>query len=234
MQLSRVCKTSSSPGADFGREERSDVAGRGDPEVSGLPTSCALPRCGRNNKKGICRPVLGPRCCQGLALLEVLVSLLLVGLAAAAWLQAQADAVRQARLSANRALALMLAADMAERLRASPAVAPAMAYSAPFAAQASLASLRCEGTVCDAQGWAAADASQWRQLVRDALPQGSTRVQVDSSSRQARITLAWRDPGALGGAIGGAIGPGSAQPCPAELALGAQDGVLCYTLEVAW
>jgi hypothetical protein len=124
----------------------------------------------------------------------------------------------------------MLAADMAERLRASPAVAPAMAYSAPFAAQASLATLRCEGTGCDAQGWAAADASQWRQLVRDALPQGSTRVQVDASSRQARITLAWRDPGALGGAIG----PGSAQPCPAELALGAQDGVLCYTLEVAW
>jgi hypothetical protein len=109
-----------------------------------------------------------------------------------------------------------------------------MAYSAPFAAQASLASLRCEGTVCDAQGWAAADASQWRQLVRDALPQGSTRVQVDASSRQARITLAWRDPGALGGAVGGAIGPGSAQACPAELALGAQDGVLCYTLEVAW
>jgi hypothetical protein len=77
---------------------------------------------------------------------------------------------------------------------------------------------------------AAADASQWRQLVRDALPQGSTRVQVDASSRQARITLAWRDPGALGGAIFS----GSAQPCPAELALGAQDGVLCYTLEVAW
>lgn len=230
MQLSRVCKTPSSPGAAFGREERSDVAGRGDPQASGLQTSCALPRCARNDKKGICRTVLGPRCCQGLALLEVLVSLLLVGLAAAAWLQAQADAVRQARLSANRALALMLAADMAERLRASPAVAPAMAYSAPFAAQASLATLRCEGTGCDAQGLAAADASQWRQLVRDALPQGSTQVQVDASSRQARITLAWRDPGALGGAIG----PGSAQPCPAELALGAQDGVLCYTLEVAW
>jgi hypothetical protein len=69
-----------------------------------------------------------------------------------------------------------------------------------------------------------------RELVRDALPQGSSRVQVDASSRQARITLAWRDPGALDSALG----RGSAQPCPAELALGAKEAVLCYTLEVAW
>jgi type IV pilus assembly protein PilV len=162
--------------------------------------------------------------------MEVLVSLLLVGLAAAAWLQAQADAVRQTRLSANQTLALMLAVDMAERLRASPAMAPGMGFSAPFAAQASLRTISCEGAGCDAQAWAAADATQWRQLVRDALPQGSTQVQVDAASGQARITLAWRDPAALDSAFGS----GSAQRCPAELALAAQDGVLCYTLEVAW
>jgi type IV pilus assembly protein PilV len=173
---------------------------------------------------------LKPASSRGLALIEVLVSLLLIGLAAAAWLQAQADAVRQTRLSAHQALALVLATDMAERLRASPAVAPAMGFSAPFAAQASLSALGCDAAGCDAQAWAAADASQWRELVRDALPQGSSRVQVDASSRQARITLAWRDPGALDSALG----RGSAQPCPAELALDAKEGVLCYTLEVAW
>lgn len=173
---------------------------------------------------------LRPASSRGLALIEVLVSLLLIGLAAAAWLQAQADAVRQTRLSAHQTLALVLATDMAERLRASPAVAPAMGFSAPFAGQASLGTLRCDGSGCDAQAWAAADALQWRELVRDTLPQGSSRVQVDASSRQARITLAWRDPGALDGALA----RGSAQQCPAELVLGAQDGVLCYTLEVAW
>jgi hypothetical protein len=66
--------------------------------------------------------------------------------------------------------------------------------------------------------------------VRDALPQGSTQVQVDAASGQARITLAWRDPAALDSAFGS----GSGQRCPAEWALAAQDGVLCYTLEVAW
>ena len=167
---------------------------------------------------------------EGFALMEVLVSLLLVGLAAAAWLQAQAAALRQTRLSTHQALAMMLADDMAERLRASPASAPALADAASFAAQAAPSVTSCQTGGCDAQAWARADASQWRALVREALPQGSAWLVLDESTRQARITLAWRDQAAADGDPASRSRSG----CPPELALGAQEAVLCHTLVIAW
>ena len=130
----------------------------------------------------------------GFMLIEVLVSLLLLSLGLSAWLSAQAGAMRQSRINQHLSMAMMLAADLGERLRASPAQAAAtqLALTAPPAASVASCSL---GT-CDAAAWTAVDAAQWRLAVQLALPQGLAQLQPDASGRSGLLTLAWREPGA--------------------------------------
>lgn len=166
----------------------------------------------------------------GFMLMEVLVSLLLVALGVGAWLNSQAGALRQTRLNQHRALATLLAVDMADRLRASANMAASMAFEQSFESQAQLDDRTCTIGVCDAAGWAAADAAQWRRAVRQALPQGSSLVQIDAAGRRASITLAWREPGAQ--ALSQEA-PALFQ-CPSALALPAGEAVRCLSLGVAW
>lgn len=166
----------------------------------------------------------------GFMLIEVLVSLFLVVMGVAAWLNSQAGALRQSRLNQNLSIATVLATDMAERLRASPGAAASMAFEQDFEAQSQLSASYCTVGACDAPAWAAADASQWRLWVRQALPQGSSLVQVDVSGRQATVTVAWREPGAQAPSQ---EAPGMLQ-CPTELALPDGQAVRCLSLGVAW
>jgi type IV pilus modification protein PilV len=166
----------------------------------------------------------------GFMLMEVLVSLFLVALGVGAWLNSQAGALRQTRLNHHRAMAILLATDMADRLRASPQTAASMAFEQGFGAQSPLNLSRCSIGTCDAPAWAAADAAQWRQWVRQALPQGLSLVRVDAAARQATVTVAWHEPGAQ--ALGHEA-PTLFQ-CPAQLALPAGEAVRCLSLGVAW
>ena len=128
----------------------------------------------------------------GFMLIEVLVSLLLLSLGVSAWLSAQAGALRQSRVNQHLNLAMVLAADLADRLRASPGQAQAMASALPAAAAAATCSLGS----CAAADWAAADAAQWRIGLQQALPQGSAQLQIDATGRSGLLTLVWREPGA--------------------------------------
>lgn len=128
---------------------------------------------------------------RGFMLIEVLVSLLLLSLGVSAWLSAQAGALRQSRVNQHLNLAMVLAADLAERLRASPGQAQAMASALPAAAAAT-----CSLGSCAAADWAAADAAQWRIGLQQALPQGSAQLQIDATGRSGLLTLVWREPGA--------------------------------------
>ncbi len=130
---------------------------------------------------------------RGFMLIEVLVALVLTALAMTAWLHSQVTALQQTRLNQHRTLAMLLVGDMAEILRGSPAYAPAMEHTdSPEAAPASSAPA-CQPASCDAPAWAAAELQQWRDRVRQTLPDGSSQIRVDSLQRSARITLAWRE-----------------------------------------
>lgn len=130
---------------------------------------------------------------RGFMLIEVLVALVLTALAIAAWLQSQATALQQTRMNQHRTLAMLLVADMAEILRASPAYAPAMEHAGSPGAVSASPAPACQAANCDAPAWAAAELQQWRDRVRQALPDGSSQIRIDSLQRSARITLAWRE-----------------------------------------
>lgn len=173
----------------------------------------------------------------GFLLVEVLVAMFLAALAVLALARAQAAALQALRSSSHQVLALQMATDLAERLRANRAGAlPGAAGAYQFVAAAlpadgtdPLASL-CDGpaAVCSPADLARADVAQWRQLLRRQLPQAAAGVQIDGGLGLADIWIAWRD--ALS-ADDATLGP---TVCPAELG-GAGTGALrCLRLRVAW
>lgn len=138
---------------------------------------------------------------RGATLIEALVAILLSAVGLLALAGANVAAVRYSKMSQYRGTATMLAADLAERMRANPAgiAGPAFAYAVAddFAAQASLAaaSTACAGyaATCTAAGMAAYDLSTWRNVVRSQLPEGSVRIDTVTATG-ADVWLAWRDP----------------------------------------
>ena len=167
---------------------------------------------------------------RGFMLMEVLVALVLTALGIAAWLQGQASALQQTRTNQHRTLAMLLASDMAEILRASPGQAAAMDHAGSFPAELGSALSACRLSSCDAPAWAVSELAQWRERVSQSLPEGSSRIRIDSLQRSARITLAWRED--TGRALPAAR-PSYLQ-CPPEWGLRSDDRVQCLGVEVAW
>ncbi len=140
---------------------------------------------------------------SGVTLIEVLVSILILGLAMISLAGLQSYTVKYQLGSANRAVLSMLVSDYAERVRANMEGATASAstskylYSADWLTQADApvvaASTDCAAKVCtDASMLAEWDMAQWRQRVRDELPRGS--VQVKGSVLDGlTVTFMWQD-----------------------------------------
>lgn len=177
----------------------------------------------------------------GFLLLEVLVALLLAGVAVLALAASQAAGLRATRLSQHRVLAMQLAADLGERLRANPAAAqgpegPAGAYRLTLswaAQQADAHALQagpCEGpgAQCTPAQLAQADMAQWRVLLRRSLPGGAGFVELQPAVGAADVWVAWQD--ARLEPDGQAQAPAK---CPAGLA-DASAGLRCVHLRVAW
>lgn len=173
---------------------------------------------------------------QGFLLVEVLVAMLLAALAVLALARVQAAALQATRASGQHALALQLASDLAERLRANRAgallgaasayqfVAPALP-SAPADAVAAL----CEGpaALCAPTDLARADVAQWQALLRRQLSQGAAQVQLDAAQGLAEIWIAWRDASQADDAALGSV-------CPAALSAVGPGALRCLMLKVAW
>lgn len=140
-----------------------------------------------------------PRKSRGATLIEALVAILLSAIGLLALAGANVASVRYSKMSQYRGTATMLAADLAERMRANPAGMGGSGYAvaANFAAQASLAapSIACETyvTSCSAAAMAAYDLSTWRNVVRSQLPEGSVQI-ITATTTGADVWLAWRDP----------------------------------------
>jgi type IV pilus assembly protein PilV len=97
-----------------------------------------------------------------------------------------------------RSKAMVLAHDMAERLRANRATALAAAANyqidySDFAAQPTAPSPNCDTNTCTADEITAFDKYQWIDAVYNGLPLGKGSVTVDTNQRLATITIQWDD-----------------------------------------
>lgn len=142
---------------------------------------------------------------SGITLIEVLVSVLILGLAMISLAGLQSYTVKYQLGSANRAVLSMLVGDYAERVRANLTAAPGdgaagdqskYLYAVAWADQANApveADVDCNATVCtDANTLAEWDMANWRQRVRDELPRGS--VHIAGTMRDGlTMTFMWQD-----------------------------------------
>ncbi|MDE2593225.1 MAG: type IV pilus modification protein PilV [Burkholderiales bacterium] len=171
-----------------------------------------------------------------MTLIEVLVSILILGLALISLAGLQSYTVKYQLGSANRAVLSMLVSDYAERVRANLDAAPKKVaagsstskylYAADWATQADApvaSSTDCAATVCTAPDLLAEwDMAQWRQRVRDELPRGSVQV-TGTVADGLTVTLMWQDNEF--GAKSLVCAPGQSpvdarQCCPVELSAG--------------
>lgn len=143
---------------------------------------------------------------SGVTLIEVLVSVLILGLAMISLAGLQSYTVKYQLGSANRAVLSMLVSDYAERVRANLEAAPKTGaasasaskylYSVDWDTQAAAPAepgKDCATTVCtDASILAEWDMALWRQRVRDELPRGSVRV-TGSITDGLNVTFMWQD-----------------------------------------
>lgn len=174
----------------------------------------------------------------GFSLIEVLVSICVVSagiLALAALTQA---ATRQGKMSELRATATLLAADIADRLRANAAGAqlgPAgydlgsRAWPSPLSAP----HVPCTGAApCVPADLARADLATWTLRLRATLPEGSAYLRYHPATSTANagvdVWVGWTDPGTR---PAGGTPERAADECPADWA-GAPATVRCIALEV--
>jgi type IV pilus assembly protein PilV len=131
---------------------------------------------------------------RGLAMLEVLISMLLIALWMASSAGMQAAMIRLQKGADLRQRGVTLAADLAERMQANPVAARAGSY-ALAALPAPVAATDCSGQACSPDQLAAWDLTQWSGSLNAALPIDSVSVTVDSSSGLTSYTIriSWRE-----------------------------------------
>lgn len=143
---------------------------------------------------------VGRRGARGASLIEVLISVLLAAIGLLALAGANVASIRYSKMSQYRGTATLLAADLAERLRANQAGLASYVVSTDFDGQAAplSATTACEGysNTCTSATLATYDMVVWRRLVRSQLPEGSVFVTPSPSATvlAADVWVAWRDP----------------------------------------
>lgn len=161
---------------------------------------------------------------RGITLIEVLVSILILGLALISLAGLQSYTVKYQLGSANRAVLSMLVSDFAERVRANREAAPggssAAAAASPYLLSATwaeqdkapgAAETDCVKVGCaDAATLARWDMALWRQRVREELPRGSAQVS-GTLQNGMDVTIMWQD-----NELGAESPVCSASPTPAE------------------
>ena len=137
---------------------------------------------------------------RGASLVEVLIAVLLAAIGLLALAGANVASIRYSKMSQYRGTATLLAADLAERLRANQAGLAGYEVVTDFDGQASepAATTACETNshTCTSAELAAYDKAVWQRLVRSQLPEGSVYVKPSTSLTvlAADVWVAWRDP----------------------------------------
>ena len=116
----------------------------------------------------------------GFSLIEVLVALLLLALGALGSAALQANALRLNHSAASQSIAVQLASDMAERIRANRQAALNGDYNLTAGASPSGGSTLAAGDLAD-----------WYAQVTSMLPDGRAAIETDAASETITITLTW-------------------------------------------
>jgi len=129
---------------------------------------------------------------QGFSLIEVLVALLIMSVGMLGVAGLFAHSTQAGRTAMLQHQALLLASDVAERIRANPRAG--VAYQGAHGS----GSCAAENAVCDAQSMAGHDIALWQRQAAQTLPGGQVAVSVDDSRSPPTyaISVTWSEPGA--------------------------------------
>jgi type IV pilus assembly protein PilV len=139
----------------------------------------------------------------GVSLIEVLVAILIVALGILSMAIMQTKVTRLSKTSEARTMGNMLAADLADRMRANPdgVTAGAYAFSTAIPTGATSPSFsvtaQCNASTssCNANQLAQFDLSDWRERVFRSLPSGWARISAyDSANHAHDLWLIWQEP----------------------------------------
>lgn len=135
---------------------------------------------------------------RGASMIEVLVSILIVSMGILALAGLLGVSSRVSKTSEFRAVASLLVADIADRIRANIPGAGTGGYDLASAALASAAPSAAPAcavvTLCTADELAAIDMAEWQALVFNSLPQGTGYVAYTAETGVADVWIAWQDP----------------------------------------
>lgn len=127
---------------------------------------------------------------HGIALIESLVSLLVLALGVMSLAGVQFRLLAENRVSNQRAVAIGLIDDMANRILNNKDEALAGAYSVTW--EADVEEADCAARPCNADQLAQADIYAWKKSISVSLPGGSANVFISpNDSRQIGIAVAW-------------------------------------------
>jgi type IV pilus assembly protein PilV len=148
----------------------------------------------------------GPRATHfppnGFALLEALVALCILAVGLLGSMALLLQSLRTSREALHHSVAVQLAGDLAERLRANRAALAA--YPFDTAAEPAAVEPACSvGAACSPEDRARTDVAEWRQALTAALPQAAARLTpsdpADAAGAVWTIEVTWGGSGPDGG-----------------------------------
>ncbi len=154
---------------------------------------------------------------RGFSLIEVMVAMVIFAVGLLGLAGMQLAGTNSTAIADMRTSAIVLADDMADRIRTNYQGVASGAYNNITTAAISTPD-NCTLKTCDEPTMAAVDAYEWNQELSDALPSGRGTVKVNGAGPNMLITVMWDE--ARTGATGENCGP--------DLTL----DLKCYTLEI--
>lgn len=119
---------------------------------------------------------------EGFTLLEMLIAAVIFSIGLLGLAKMQAQSLRLTHNSLLRTTATLMAADMADRMRAN-LVATDLGLSSPYNNAAGGNSPNCFSTGCTPAQMAAQDIYDWNAALKESLPNGAGLVCVDSTAK---------------------------------------------------
>lgn len=137
---------------------------------------------------------------HGFSMIEVLVSILIVSLGILALSGLLVRSSTLGKTAEFRGAASLLAADIADRIRANVVGARDGNYNkAPIALATAFPDAvtpACDVAACTTAQLAAKDVADWQAALYASLPQGTGAIDYDAANHWADVWVMWRDPSA--------------------------------------
>ena len=137
---------------------------------------------------------------QGITLLEVLVTLLIIAIGLLGMLGMQAKSLSSHKDSFDRKAAVELLSQMTERMRSNHLGFMSGKYTSQLAIGGAIqvAPVCGSNVACSASDIALADLSQWQGMIRTRLIDSAASISPNSApgsgAISSRVTIAWKDP----------------------------------------